>query len=277
MVVPTSSPPAPKQPAGKQPMLRPKSTGGPVSAPVTFGKKTSRYPVPEHTHATTKSKKGSKAADTTSHYIMTRARSKKFRFFDLPAEIRNRIYGYAASSSSKEQPLSLEVLALPLYISPSRQFREECLPVFFAVNTFKASIVCNYCVYQLHFHGPQHLRLNETGKLHLPPFLAAGGNGVSETMRLQHVHLSINCVCCFRGNEIATMDLRVEGKKPVVEGKVKSRFQPDASKGSVKLILQDAEGAVQTIGVLRDVFNGFTIEDVVAIAGAFRYPTVSAA
>lgn len=57
----------------------------------------------------------------------------KFRFLDLPGELRNSIYSMAVD----ERAISLGSFAVPAIARASRQLRQEFLPVFYAQSNFQ--------------------------------------------------------------------------------------------------------------------------------------------
>lgn len=60
--------------------------------------------------------------------------SKAFRIFDLPAELRNRIWEAVVHEPEKE--FYLDTLQCPAIATVSHQVCSEALPIFFAVNSF---------------------------------------------------------------------------------------------------------------------------------------------
>jgi hypothetical protein len=68
---------------------------------------------------------------------------KYFRFMDLPPEIRNRVYRFAAIDSG---PSKLSTLSLPALAATSKTVRDESFPVFFAESQFEVAIGTNPAV-----------------------------------------------------------------------------------------------------------------------------------
>lgn len=65
---------------------------------------------------------------------------QSFRFRDLPAEARNRVYELAFQDTSH----FLAHVMLPPITRVCRQLRTESLPVFFSTATFKIVVSCNF-------------------------------------------------------------------------------------------------------------------------------------
>ncbi|EME82665.1 uncharacterized protein MYCFIDRAFT_196169 [Pseudocercospora fijiensis CIRAD86] len=73
------------------------------------------------------------------------AKSKSFRFLDLPPELRNRVYAFAFQNMKnfgKRQNLAL--VALPTITRVSRQIRQETLPLFFATTHFRLVVASDF-------------------------------------------------------------------------------------------------------------------------------------
>lgn len=66
-----------------------------------------------------------------------------FRFFDLPAELRNKIYTYALADAA-EPACNLFAYTDPVVAMVSKQMRSESLPIFFAERTFVIVVGANY-------------------------------------------------------------------------------------------------------------------------------------
>ena len=249
------------QPAGKQPALRPIST--PSTPAVRRGR-------PSRISKSTPRKKVAPASSAANR-IITRSQSKIFRWlFDLPGEIRNHIYSSAYVINSPD----LSNFTIPAALSACRKVREEGLPVFFATNIFHVTLRCNWCVFASHFHGPLHVRYNDTGVVELSPFLLDGWLGLpEEAIRFQHVDFHINCVCCISPTEIGTLSIRVLDRKQFVESKLRKPEQMGiGTTTSWKVMTEAVESVIKRSGE-RSIFNGFMVEDIARVASCFRHRT----
>ncbi|CAK3813989.1 Hypothetical predicted protein [Lecanosticta acicola] len=75
-------------------------------------------------------------------------RARPFRILDLPAEIRNRIYGHYIAMNGKRNKgqrnkYNLANFKTPVIAQVSRQLRSEFLPVFFAEASWYVVLPCN--------------------------------------------------------------------------------------------------------------------------------------
>ena len=214
-----------------------------------------------------------KAATSVSsrHRMITRSKAGMFRLLDLPPEIRNRIYSHTVAQDS----MSLEKIKLPPVLSVCRQIRTEALPIFFSTNTFTCSVRSNWCVFARHFHSVIHKHFEESGQIDMSPLLLGLGelkmvvsHLSANAVRFRQVEYQINCCCCIKPRKIATLKLFVDGRRPDLA------FDPNTSKGhtveSLVLIFEHVNKFVESLGK-REVFNGFTVEDIVRVARFFRY------
>ncbi|KAK3707049.1 CorA metal ion transporter [Vermiconidia calcicola] len=248
--------------AGKQPTLRPKSTAHQqtiqdVMRPQTLSKACSTVP-----------KKKATERPKPAHRMVTRSRAQQtFRFMALPPEIREKIYSMTFSTLAPHT-LTLGSLQLPPPLSVSRVVRSEAMSTFFAVGTFSKTLRSNWCVRNKHFHGPGYYRHRAAGVLSLSPLLQDGERGLpKEAIRFRHVQFRVDCVCCLPGIEIGSLSLRVVGGVPAVERTVKAE-QSEAKKALGAMFESVEVVASQTAG--REVFNGFTVDDLLRVAGCFR-------
>ena len=138
------------------------------------------------------------------------------------------------------------------------------------------------CVYRRHFHQRKHLRFAEAGLVELSPLLTfvPNGNSVANTehglkekmVRFRNVTFDVDCVCCTPKKTIAKLALSVLGTKAVVECQV--AFKPEESdtvtKSNLELVFKNVKEVVEDIG-RRERFNGFTVADLVAVAGCVSY------
>ena len=85
-----------------------------------------------------------------------------FRLLDLPAEVRVCIYEYALQDPFV---LRLRSFATPALSRTSRQLRQECLPVWFAINTFVAEVKSTFLgISVCASHGPKAEYITEKDK-----------------------------------------------------------------------------------------------------------------
>ncbi|KAK3717951.1 hypothetical protein LTR37_005377 [Vermiconidia calcicola] len=256
-------PPRPKT-AGKQATLRPKST---AHQPETQGKVImEQRPPPEVSKARPKLKATERPKP--SHRMVTRSRAQQtFRFMELPPETRDSIYSMVFSTLAPHT-LTLGTLQLPPLLSVSREVRSEALATFFAAGTFSKTLRSNWCIRNKHFHEPGYYRHRAAGVLNLSPLLRDGDRGLpKEAIRFKHVQFLVNCVCCLPGLEIGSLSLRVVGARPVVERTV--RVEQLEAKKAFGAMCQSVEVVASQIAG-REAFNGFTVDDLVRVAGCFR-------
>lgn len=225
----------------------------------------------------TKRKKKKKAKKSTipavRHGMITRSRVREFRLLDLPPEIRNRVYSFAVSS---QEPLSLAKVKLAPEMSLSRQLRSETLPILFATNTFTSTIRSNWCVYNAHFHGTEHVNYKKTGSVELSPLLAGSRRAVrglnklpDQIVRFQHLHFRIDCCCCADAKEIGSLNLSIAKHKVAVDWKVNT-IDDLITEASLMVMFLEVKMLAERIQ-RRPMFNGFTVEDVKEVASCFRY------
>lgn len=278
-----------KRPAGKHPALRPKAPASASASKITKPVRALKSCLPARAPSTSR--------QHCTRRIITRSQSKIFRLFELPPELRNTIYRHAAADFSSHAPIDLTTLSLPLPLSPSRQVREEMLPVFFSANHFTIRVTCNYCVFRRHFHHAEHVRFLDAGRLTLSPLLVGGvltddDNVVqtstpfdaepdaeaeevtalpNELIRFQHVTLEVDCVCCDPGKAVARLELSMQGHRAAVNCvRLVDPLRGDqVTEPSIERIFKDVSGVVAEIGE-REGFNGFRVADLVKIGGCAR-------
>ena len=198
--------------------------------------------------------------------MITRSRAAQFRLSDLPPEIRNHIYSY---TTSDDNPKSLSGFRLPPLLSVSKEVRSESLHMFFATNSFKATLRSSWCVRNKHFHGPGYKRHDKAGIVELSLLLHDADVGLpKDAIRFRHIEFCIKCVCCIQPLDIGYLTLSVEDRKPVVKGSAKT-IQPE-TKNSLNLMFAETEVVAKRIGA-RQLFNGFTIDDIVELASCFKH------
>ena len=268
------SPPRAKAPAGKHPTLRPKATGRAIASKIT---KQARAAKQSQKEAAARSR-NPRPWQAATRRILTRSQTKVFRLLDLPAEMRNEVYQYAATSLGHEgKIIDLKDLAIPPELSLSKQYRTEALPFYFSTNHFKFRVISNYCVFRRHFHHHEHVRYHQAGIAALSPLLTdiqikkEEGEAVrllkDEQIRFKRVTVHLDCVCCDPGKLVAKFELSMQGTQPVVECEIVYNIK-DAdrvTKPSMELIFESVRKVVGEMGQ-REGFNGFTVGDLKAVA-----------
>lgn len=213
----------------------------------------------QHSHSPTVAKvtkrkkaKQLKPEAPSTHRMKTRFQTKQvsyFRIRDLPAEIRNQIYTLATVD---EQPLAFATFSLPPTLSVSRQLRDETLPIFFAANTFAATIRTNWCVIMGHWHRQRDYFYDSTGVLNKSQLLSkftphnAPKEGIREAACFRHVELTLGCACCGKPTKLAVISLHVSGGKATAEAKLLVDL-PSLDKNNLQIIFDRVKARVDHI------------------------------
>lgn len=201
--------------------------------------------------------------------MRTRAKARIFRFSELPPEIRNLVYQEAYSS---DEPVDLEDLQLPAELKVPGIF-SEALPFFFEGKPIVVTVMSNICVRFQHLHRAEHSRFGRTGQVELPRMLQEGGLP-RKVVRFKRMHYQVKCCCCDQGKVLVDVDVEAIQKgaayRALVETQVVNRPQVYTSvvRELEKMVDVLKEAADEISG--RESFNGFTVEDIKAMAMCFR-------
>lgn len=179
----------------------------------------------------------------------------------------------------EEGSLNLANLKLQPALSLCRQLRTEALPIFFAVNTFSTSLRSNWCVKHHHFHDPRHGCHDEIGYAELSPLLSESDGAIhgmvslpDQIIRLRRLQLRINCCRCDDAKEIGSLDLYIEGHKAFVGTAATSTIKTPTII-SLGIMFMKVKMLVEQMGK-REIFNGFTVQDIRDVAWCFRQNVV---
>ena len=247
-----------KSTAGKHPALRSQLTDQHTGSLKGAARASSKVQKP---------KKKAKAVAVSSHHMRTRSRAHEFRILDLPPEIRSHIYSFAYSEPAL---FSLADFKLLPEVSVSRQFRAEALPHFFASNTFTGTVRSNWCVFAKHLHTSEHIRYDRSGVVDLSQLLR-DDSGIAlprDIVRFRDVVIKVICCCCSDGIRLGTVELRVPDRTPVVDTTLKDGLD-QVSAPVLQNMFAGVDATVARIA-RRELFNGFTIDDILAVAKEFR-------
>ncbi|KAF2487147.1 hypothetical protein BDY17DRAFT_4174 [Neohortaea acidophila] len=271
-----------RQSAGKQPTRVPMASfrGG---SPCTSDENASHRSRSKSLAKVKKRKKSKqlKPEAPSTHRMRTRFQTKQasyFRIHDLPAEIRNQIYTLATVDEDNHAFADFDMHPI---LSVCRQFRAEALPIFFAANTFFATIRTNWCFRRGHWHKRGNTFYNMAGKLNMAPVFYkrtarnAPMQGVKEAAIFQNVELLIGCGCCDRGHFLAYLALHVSGGKTKLVTNMLMNHLRASDKANIQLVLDRAEALVERIS--KPVgFIGFTAVHIRQLAKCFLYTGKSA-
>lgn len=202
-----------------------------------------------------------------------------FRFLDLPAEIRNRVYSYYFATSDTKPQYNLVNYRDPPITLACKQLRRESLPIFFSECTFLLTIGANY-------FEPE--RKSEAGRLCLlnrvsSRLIALGDNNV--LFRHLHIRVTMLCFASTMRRELAFPKymgryliasisvqthpkLRFGVKREMGYPKVGQSGVLDRYAEQIESTLEAAKSATVKLRG-REGFKGFSLVDVVAIAQAF--------
>lgn len=119
-----------------------------------------------------------------------------------------------------------------------------------------------------HLHNSRYLGYEDTGTIDLSPLLLGGKAGLpEEAIRFRKIDLCINCACCLEAWKIASVTMRVKGRKPLVEQQTE-RKEPK-TRAALMSMFAKVEIVAKRIAD-REVFNGYSVDDVVELAKCFR-------
>lgn len=206
--------------------------------------------------------------------------SQIFRFLDLPAELRNRIYKFAGQSSRSTARCKLAEYKVPLIAGLNKQTRTEALSLMFAETHFDVFVGCNLNDY--FFDKGDYRACTRAGtltisnkiKVHcrragrIAAFRSVSFN-VCEVSRLQRARAGhLDALVCEVKLSWARSGLQVE---------VKNKNFPQGSQtwGEAEVL-----AAVETLKAecqlttTRWAFNGFAIDDLCRFANEFRLKKV---
>lgn len=209
------------------------------------------------------------ALSRSTHGMRTRGKARIFRFFDLPAEVRNLVY---ASAYRSDSPAILSQLRMPQSIKVPK-ILSEALPFWFENTPITIHVLGNWCVRFQHLHRLGQLNYSNAGKVTLPRILEEGGVR-SRQVRFKQLHYRVKCACCAEGKVILNVDVGAKHignpSKVLVETEVVNRQSVYAKvvDGLDKMCGVAKKAAEDLVG--REDFNGFTVEDVQALALSFR-------
>lgn len=201
--------------------------------------------------------------------MRTRAKARIFHFSDLPPEIRNLVYQEAYRSDER---VDLDDLQLPTELKVPGIF-SEALPFFFEGTPVVITVMSNICVRFQHLHRSEHSRYERTGQVELPRMLQEGGVPRKD-VRFKRMHCQVKCCCCDRGKVLTDVDVEAiqmgASYRALVETQILNRSQVYKSVvGELENMLAVLKGVVNEISG-RESFNGFTVEDIKALAMCFR-------
>lgn len=206
-----------------------------------------------------------------------------FRFMDLPAEIRNRVYSHALPGTSNTYSRRVADFRFPAITRVSRQTRQEALPLLFADTNFIFSVGTN-CVSRLANNPRREKR--RAGTLSFTSTMQrcikdAGDSAVFRNVTL-HVHDSSDMRAKLGVSEgvltrlLLTLTLTVEQGK-LRANVVEENLYPRRSKGfSTVDDVEALEEVVQGVFAIargisaREEFKGFAMADLKRIAKGFR-------
>lgn len=226
-----------------------------------------------------------------------------FRFLDLPAEIRNRVYAHALSNCPIRD---LSCFALPPFALTTRQLRNEALPILFAESQFRLSIGCNLLARdysRLLGHSGQKEK-NDRRLAGVPGIKRIVGSflkGAGEAALLRDISIQITDAQFIEeardwercGRPLLHRGLRYTDRIKatlhllVTEGSLSMSVKETSCSGRygfpryiaarrIEGIVQDIEGALEKASSIareianKDGFKGFTISDLRSVAKAFR-------
>ena len=205
----------------------------------------------------------------TSHRIMTRSRTRQFRFLDLPAEIRNEVYKCTlqlAAPIGIGSPQTADALLIAC-----KQLRAEALPLHFAINTFTSQLRTNFCVRSMSWAGSKHINFAKAGVIGVrqPASSTTLPDGVA---RFRHLRFELLCGCCVDGLPIGHRELHLDGRvlRMVEEPKTAAKVGPMRSairEAREHLFANAYKSAIEIAH--RNDGRGFTLDEIKRIAKCF--------
>lgn len=232
-----------------------------------------------------------------------------FRFLDLPAEIRNKIYAFIAKVQGDDDYHYLDRVRLPNITKVSSQIRTEALPVFFESSQFEIFVLCDFA-YHAKLRFFQGARNSATApRLLYGDCETAGDLGLSGRTwiivgLLDKVARFKNVKFCLWESPALVAEARHERAvsrpqktQPVAwlsiqvldvgnnRHEVSSDMYHGPSGGApvyASFEIMDVMEALRRASAVarkftaRDGFAGFSLADIIAIAGAFRFDAMTA-
>ncbi|PIB02976.1 hypothetical protein CB0940_11667 [Cercospora beticola] len=202
-----------------------------------------------------------------------------FRFLDLPAEIRNRIYSYYFAASDTKPQYNLVNYRDPPITLACKQLRRESLPIFFSECTFLLTIGANYFEPERKAEAGRLCLLNRVSSR----LIALGDNNV--LFRNLHIRVTMLCFASTMRRELVypkymeryliawiTLQTHPKLKFGVKRGmgypKVGLSGVLDRYAEQIESTLEAAKSAALELRG-REGFKGFSLVDLATIAQAF--------
>ncbi|CAK3751635.1 Hypothetical predicted protein [Lecanosticta acicola] len=220
-----------------------------------------------------------------------------FRFPDLPAELRNRVYAFALVDG-KVNP-SISKFVLPPVTRASKQLRTESLPLFFSENSFQITVFSNFvqrketrdffATQASGVHGPIPSQakgpMGRAGRLNIKApvkkIISKAGNSALFREVTFHVISTDQFTAAQKSDRpvpysTAHLSLSVDGRSGVLASWESGALHPD-KRWFAAYAKQDVDEALDgAIKVAYDIaeraeFRGFSLRDLERIGNAFRF------
>ena len=204
---------------------------------------------------------------------------KSFRFMDLPAEVRNRVYRIATEADGQ---LRIRFFVPAAITRASRQLRAESLPIFFDVNVFLLEIRASYTYGR--FITPQDTRFKQAGTLRLrqETIKLLKGSGPN-AVRVKNLCLEVQDYYAHRGR---AADRRERGygyacvmlETPTVpkDARIERYMRSNTYGGGKPTYFDDMEYITSTAAkflermIAKQGYNGLSAKDMQMLANTLR-------
>ncbi|KAF7197818.1 hypothetical protein HII31_00907 [Pseudocercospora fuligena] len=212
------------------------------------------------------------------------AKSKAFRFMDLPAELRNRIYAFTFQNEKNfGEQRSLALLATPAITRVSKQIRQETLPLFFATTSFRLD-VCSYFTpnhdVRLRWPYTSAAQISNSGTLHIKQEVKKAIRYAGDKALIRNIEFYVCHARDWRASDrmrginpsfvVFTAKIKVERGNLMVDVGLSSDLRDRSGvSDSITAVMGDMKATIEKASNKED-FEGFSLRDLEQIVKTLR-------